>query len=377
MGTKAAAPSQTTLLTGFPGFLARRLVVELVERSPKGRLVLLVQPKFTAEARKFVAGLPGGGKRVELLTGDVADMHLGLAREEWAALAGSVTGIVHAASVSWLGVPEQQVRRVNVDGTRNMLELAHDAPNLQRFHFVSTCHVSGDRVGIIAEDELEAGQKFRNIYEETKFQAERLVRKAIDGGLDAVVYRPGIVVGDSKTGEIDRFDGPYLLGILMVTRPLGGALPLPLPGNGTAPLNVVPVDFVARAIATLGADPRAKGRTFHLVDPNPLSSQRVYELIAEKTQRKVPRVKVPVRAADAVMRLPWVEKLFRTERAAVGHVNHLSLYTCRNTLDLLDGTGVRCPPLESYLDALVAYVKGIYKQKGLATASGGEDPLDA
>jgi nucleoside-diphosphate-sugar epimerase len=138
--------------------------------------------------------------------------------------------------------------------------------------------------GVIAEDELDAGQGFRNAWEETKFQAEGVARAV--PSLPVTVLRPSTVVGDSRTGEIDRFEGPYSLGILLVASPL--VVPLPLPGDGVAPLNVVPVDFVVRAAAHLARDARSAGRTFHLVDPNPMSARRVYELIAERANRRIP-----------------------------------------------------------------------------------------
>lgn len=369
--SESKAP-RTFFLTGYPGFIGKRLAAELVKSHPDARLYLLVQPKFFKDAKKYVRGLPGGGKSVEICQGDIVDMHLGLSSAEYNQLCDEVTDIFHLAAISYLGVPPPTAHKVNVEGTRNVLELAHDARHLRRFHHFSTAYVSGDRVGVIAEDELDLGQHFRNAYEETKFQAERLVRRASDRDLDVVIYRPSIVVGDSKTGEIDRFDGPYYMGILLVTSPL--AVPLPLPGNGVAPLNVVPVDFITRAVVQIADDPRASGRTFHLVDPNPMSSRRVYELIAEKANKKLPKLTVPHRAADVLMRLPGVEKLVRPQRAAIGYVNHLAIYNCRNTLELLDGTGIRCPPLTSYLDTLVAYVKRFYKDRQDDRAV--EDPLD-
>jgi nucleoside-diphosphate-sugar epimerase len=260
---------------------------------------------------------------------------------------------------------------VNVDGTRNLLELSRDCENLSRFNYFSTCYVSGDRVGVIAEDELDRGQSFRNAYEETKFQAERLVQRA-GNTLPVTIYRPASVVGDSRTGEIDRFEGPYYLGILLVTSPM--VVPLPLPGNGVAPLNVVPVDFVVSAVWHLSRDPRGLGRTFHLVDPNPMSARRVYELIAEKSNRKLPRFNLSARAADVMLRLPVLEKLARPQRAAISYVNHLAIYNCHNTLELLDGTGIRCPPLASYLDQLVAYVREQYRKRRENLEV--EDPLD-
>ena len=152
-------------------------------------------------------------------------------------------------------------------------------------------------------------------------------------------------------------------------------VPLPLPGNGVAPLNVVPVDYVVQAVWTISHDPRAVGRTFHLVDPNPMSARRVYELIAEKANKKLPRFNLSARAADVMMRLPVLEKLARPQRAALSYVNHLAIYNCHNTLELLDGTGIRCPPLSSYLDQLVAYVREQYRQRR-EQASEVEDPLD-
>jgi nucleoside-diphosphate-sugar epimerase len=283
-----------------------------------------------------------------------------------------VTDIFHLAAIFYLAVPKETAWRVNVDGTRNVLELARECARLRRLNHVSTCYVSGDRVGVIAEDELDAGQSFRNVYEETKYQAERLLARAKDR-LPISIYRPSSVIGDSKTGEIDRFDGPYYLGILLVTFPLG--VPLPLPGNGVAPLNVVPVDFVVQAIWRLSKDERAAGRTFHLVDPNPMSARRVYELIAEKYNRRLPRFSLSAKAADVMLRLPGLERLARPQRAAIGYVNHLAIYTSQNTLELLDGTGIRCPPLKTYLDALVGYVKSYYDQRR-SELSDADDPLD-
>src|SRR5262249_7156362 len=153
-------------------------------------------------------------------------------------------------------------------------------------------------------------------------QAEKLLERA-SASLPISIYRPSSVVGDSKTGEIDRFEGPYYLGILLVTSPL--ITPLPLPGSGIAPLNVVPVDYLVSAVWTLSRDPRAKGRTFHLVDPNPMSARRVYELIAQKAHRKIPKFTFSARAADAVLRLPFLEKIARPQRAAINYVNHLAI----------------------------------------------------
>ncbi len=366
------------LVTGYPGFIGKRLVRRLTEDALRGsgRVILLVQPKNAAAARQDLGAL--GAEVAEVVEGDVEQMHLGLSGAEWKAFAREVTDVWHLAARTWLGASRVELRRVNLEGTRNVLELARAARDLSRLNHFSTAYVSGDRVGVILEDELAMGQRFHNAYEETKYQAELLVRRA-QADLPATIYRPSIVVGDSRTGEIDRFEGPYALAILLVASPL--AVPLPLPGDAVAPLNVVPVDFVADAAIAIGANPAAAGRTVHLVDPAPLSARRVYEMIAARAGKKLPVASVPARAVQALLQLPLLERLARGHSPAIEYVNHLAIYNCRNLLELLDGTSIRCPPIASYLDRLIEFVKGTFarrREAELAQLAGEvEDPLDA
>ncbi len=363
--------SHTYFVTGYPGFIGKRLVKHIAQADPGASIVLLVESKFVKEASALVERLPAAN--IEIVSGDIVDMHLGLAGGEWRDLTERITHVFHLAAISSLGMAHDAAHRVNVEGTRNVLELAKESKKLKRFVYFSTCYVSGDRVGVIAEDELESGQRFRNAYEETKYEAEKLVQRA-KSQLPVTVIRPSSVVGDSKSGEIDRFEGPYYLGMLLVLSPL--VLPLPLPGNGVAPLNVVPVDFVVAATWALANRAEAVGRTVHLVDPNPMSARRVYELIAERSNRKLPRFNLPARAADVVLRLPGIEKLARPQRAAINYVNHLALYNCHTALELLDGTGVRCPPLQTYLDKLVDFAITAWKQRRADAETEIDDPLD-
>jgi thioester reductase-like protein len=301
-------------------------------------------------------------------------MHLGLSGAEFKRLRSEVTEIWHLAAISYLGSGRGDMKRVNVEGTRNVVELARTSPGLERLNHFSTTLVSGDRVGVILEEELEAGQRFHNPYEETKFRAEVIVRRA-QAELPVTIYRPSIVVGDSRTGEIDRFEGPYYLAILLVTSPL--AVPLPLPGNGAAPLNVVPVDFVVEAALSLSRNPAAVGKTVHVVDPSPLSARKVYEMIAARAHKRLPPVSLPHRAVQALLSLPVLERLSRPQRAAIESVNHLAMYNCANLLALLDGTGLRCPPITAYLDRLIEFVRVEFERRRQAEAEAAvEDPLD-
>lgn len=348
-----------SLVTGFPKLLSRRLATALFHR-PGARVSLLVRERDAEEARAFAAELDPGKGRAEVLVGDVANLHLGLSTAEYGALSDNATEIVHAAELSQLGAPKDDLWRVNVEGTRAVLELASDCRRLRRLTHVSTVFVAGDRKGVVAEDELALGQSFRNDYERTRFEAEVLVRRAMSE-LPCTILRPSIVVGDSRTGEIDRFEGPYSIAILLVTSPV--SVPVPLPGDGVAPLHVVPIDFVAAAGAALHQDPRAAGRTFQLVDPNPSSARRVWELVAQRTGRKLPRLSLSYRLTDALLKLPGIERLTRDQRAAIAYVNQLTFFSSRNTVELLEGTGVGCPHIESYLDSLIEYVRAEYRRK--------------
>jgi thioester reductase-like protein len=376
-GVGARATAKVQFVTGYPGFIAKRLVRRLVEDAARdgSRVFLLVQPKNAAAAAQDLGAL--GVEHAEIIEGDVEQMHLGLAGREWKALAAEITDVWHLAARTGLSAPLAELRRVNVEGTRNVLELAAASRRLSRLNHFSTAYVSGDRVGVILEDELAMGQRFHNRYEETKQQAELLVRRA-QAELPATIYRPSIVVGDSRTGEIDRFEGPYALAILLVASPL--AVPLPLPGDALAPLNVVPVNFVVDAVVSIASNPAGAGRTIHVVDPSPLSARRVYEMIAAHAGKKLPPVSVPARAVQALLQLPFLERLSRVHRPAIEYVNHLAIYNCRHLLELLDGTGIHCPPITSYLDRLIDFVQGTFakrREAELAQLAGeADDPLD-
>jgi thioester reductase-like protein len=368
-----AVAERVHFVTGYPGFIGKRLVRRLAGelRGTDARLVLLVQSKNAHAARKDLAA---AGVAAEVVEGDVEQMHLGLSGSEFKGLARELTDVWHLAARTFLGAERSEMRRVNVEGTRNVLDLAAAAPRLRRLNHFSTAYVSGDRVGVILEEELATGQRFRNPYEETKFHAELLVRRA-QAELPATIYRPSIVVGDSRTGEIDRFEGPYALAILLVASPL--AVPLPLPGDAVAPLNVVPVDFVVDAALSIGENPAGAGRTIHVVDPSPLSARGVYEMIAARAGKRLPPVSMPARVVQALLQLPLLERLSRVHRPAFEYVNHLALYNCRNLLELLDGTGIQCPPITSYLDRLVEFVQATFaRRREQELEAEADDPLD-
>ena len=345
------------LVTGFPAFTAKRMIEKLLAAEPETRLYVLAQQKFAADADRLLQSLPGH-ERAEVLVGDVCDMDLGLSSAEYRALSKELTWIHHLAGIYFMGVDDETARRVNVTGTRTVLDLARDVGRLERVVHWSTAMVSGDRKGTFYEEDLEAGQKFHNGYERTKYEAEKLVRAAMRH-LPITVLRPGIIVGDSKTGQIDKLDGPYYLMVLIATNASG--LRLPLLGRGDSPLHLVPIDYVIEAAWTIGRYEASAGKTFHIVDPSPLTARQVFDGVAEHANTEKPRGHIPRPLARAVLRTPGLKRLGRGPLAFVDVLDHAVHYDQSNTAQALAGTTLRCPSLPEYLPVLVRHVLDVTK----------------
>jgi thioester reductase-like protein len=371
---------EVVLLTGYPSFKARKMCEELV-RGPKRTLVhAVVRAKFQVEAEAALDELSlEQRKRVQLIEGDAASMDLGLSGAELKALAPEIDLIHHMAQVSYLGADRKLAADVNVGGAREILEVAALCRSLKCLVYHSTAQVSGDRTGLVLEDELDKGQSFRNDVEETAFRGERIARAKLakefgQGRLPIAIVRPTIVVGDSRTGEVDRFDGPYFLILFIVTSPPD--FPLPLPGRGDALLHLVPVDYAVRAARTIGSDPRAPGRTFHIGDPAPLSLRRVFELVATAGGRRSPRGFLPANLTKALLRTPGLDRLAKSPRAFLDALATPVSYSFANTSELLSDTDVRCPPFESYVEGLVEYVQHrLRERRAKESAAIDDDPL--
>ncbi len=361
------------LVTGFPSLLARTVSAEIVRTDPRARVRALTRPSALEQAQAALAELaPHERDRVDVVEGSAAAIDFGLSGAEFKALAGEVTRVHHCAQVTSLGVDRKMAERINVGGAQEALEFARYCDRLECLVFHSTAQVSGSRSGVVREDELNAGQSFRNVVEETKARAEKLMRAAM-ARLPIAVVRPATLVGDSRTGAVDRFHGPYLLVLLVLTSPPD--LALPLPGRGDEPLNVVPIDWVARAAVALGRDTRARGRTFHLVDPKPLAARRVFELVARAGGRRGPRGSIPANLAKALLRAPGLDRFAKTPRAFLDTLTTSVTYDARNADDLLGALGVPpCPPFESYVERLVEHVQERLRRRRVARS---EAPVEA
>jgi nucleoside-diphosphate-sugar epimerase len=234
------------LLTGATGFLGMEVLARLLEQGDRAvRAVIRAPDQATADARldAVLAGLWHDPRpfreRVEAIPGDLTRAGLGLARP-----LGDVGAVLHCAASISFSLPLAEARAVNVEGTRRVIELARRLPGLQRFVHVSTAYVAGMHDGTFGEDDREAGQAFRNTYEQSKWEAEAIVAAAED--LAPVIARPSIVVGESDTGWTSAFNVLY-----WPLRALARGLFDAIPADPGARLDVVPVDFVADALVHL------------------------------------------------------------------------------------------------------------------------------
>lgn len=357
------------LLTGFPTFRARRLCEALLA-DERVHVRAVVRTKFMPDATAAVAAMGARGERLRILEGDSASLDMGLSGAELAELADEVEIIHHAAQVTYLNVDKELARHVNVDGAREALEIAECCKRLKCLVMHSSVTVSGSHEGRFKEEDLDLGQTFRNAVESTLARAERMAREAMRA-LPIAVVRPGVIVGDSSTGEIDRFDGPYYLMLLMLTSPPEFALPLP--GRGDAPLHVVPIDFVAAAAAAIGADARSPGKTFHLTDPTPLPAKQVFELFAAAAGRRALRGFFPSQITSALLRTPGLERFATSPRSLIEVLGTSVVYDTRNADAVLGA--LKCPPFATYVDKLAAHVQARLRERQRARDEDVLDPL--
>ena len=349
----------TIFFTGFPGFLGSELLPRVLERSPDDHAVCLVQDKFAdlayRRADELIARDPALAGRIQLLEGDITVPGLGI--ENGAAVARDVTELWHLAAVYDLSVPRAVGMKINVDGTRHVLDFAERSAGLRRFQYVSTCYVSGRYAGPFAETDLDKGQVFNNFYEETKFLAEVDVQQRITGGLPGSVYRPAVVVGDSTTGVTQKYDGPYYALQWLLRQPRIAVLPVA--GDATASrFNIVPRNFVVDAIAQLSGDDASKDKVYQLADPAPLTVDELYTEMARATKRTVIRIPITRALAKfAIDHVPGVHQLMRIPSSTVDYLTHPTHYLTTNASSDLEGTGVTCPSVPDYLPTLVDFMR--------------------
>jgi NAD(P)-dependent dehydrogenase (short-subunit alcohol dehydrogenase family) len=354
----------TYFVTGATGFIGRHLVERLLAR--EGEIHVLVREGSTEKLDALVERL-GGGDRIHAVTGDLSEPLLGVDGGVRDALRGNVDHFFHLAAMYDMTADETQNVLLNVGGTQNAIDLAND---LQAgiFQHASSIAVAGTYQGHFTEDMFDEGQKLPSPYHKTKFESEKLVRDRVKGAWR--VYRPSIVVGDSRTGEMDKIDGPYYF--FKALQKARRALPqwFPLIGLEVGWTNIVPVDWVAAAMDHIAHEPGFDGQAFHLVNPRPQRAGEVLNTFARAGHAPQMVLRVDKRMTDMLpkgvlsyaMKLPALADIRRTLLADIGIpdtvIEHMALvprFDGRDTQRALKGTGIDVPPLESYSEKLWDY----------------------
>ena len=356
----------TYLVTGGTGFLGRHLLRRLVRR-PGATVHVLVRPGSVARLQRSAAALRGPGE-VRPLVGDMRSDLLGISAEVLDELAGTVDHVVHLAALYDMTADPADNAELNIEGTRRVVEVAARLRAGCLSH-VSSVAVAGEHEGVFDETMFDEGQELPSAYHATKWEAERLVREQTQ--VPWRVYRPVIVVGDSRTGEIDKVDGPYyFLPVLKSIGELPGArhVPLVLPDLGDT--NVVPVDYVVDAMDALMHAEGLDGQAFHLAHPHMQPLLEIYNALARSagapqvalglTRRLLP----PATSALGLLgRLPGMQSTAEVVAARMGvppqvipHSTFRPVFASERTRAVLERLGVEAPPeFGDYAQTLYMY----------------------
>ena len=352
-------------VTGATGFIGRNLVERLLQR--EGTIYVLVREGSKGRLEELQSRWGTDQERVVGIVGDLSQPGLGVSDEDVSRLRGSIDHLFHLAAIYDMTADAESQRIANVMGTRHMVEFA-ESIEAGRVHMVSSIAAAGLYEGMWHEDMFDEAESLDNHpYFRTKHDSERVVRE--ESGRPWRVYRPGIVVGDSETGEMDKIDGPYYF--FKLIRRLRGVMPqwMPMIGIEGREINLVPVDFVVRAMDHIAHQEGLDGRAFHLTDPNPKTAGEVIDIFAGVAHAPQSSARIPpsavepfvpiVRALTALPPFDLVTDQVLSDlgipRPVLTYVNYPTSFDSRRAQAALAGTGIRVPPLEAYADKLWDY----------------------
>jgi NAD(P)-dependent dehydrogenase (short-subunit alcohol dehydrogenase family) len=347
-------------VTGATGFIGKRLVKKLLAR--RGSTVyFLVRPGSEDKVAGLLQHWGVSKARAVAVSGDLTAKKLGVATEVVKQLKGQIDAVYHLAAVYDLSADEESQVRVNVEGTRNVVEFAK-AIDARHLHHVSSIAAAGLYEGVFREDMFEEAENLDHPYFATKHESEKIVRK--DSKVPWTVYRPAMVVGDSTTGEMDKIDGPYYF--FKLIQRMRQLLPpwMPAVGLEGGRVNIVPVDFVVDALDHIShSKAELKGRCFHLVDPVGYRVGDVLDIFSKAAH--APKMNLFVNAAllgfipksvkKGLMAVAPVRRVRNAIMKDLGlpedmltFVNYPTRFDCRETLAALKGSGIECPNLRDY-----------------------------
>jgi len=345
-------------VTGGTGFIGHNLIKLLLKR--RGKVYVLVRKGSMEKLEKLKLGWGVAAKKIVPVSGDLTKPFLGISPARRKELEGKIDHVFHLAAIYDLKADAASQDAVNINGTRNAVRFA-EAVKAKRFHHVSSIAAAGLYPGTFTEDMFEEAVGLDNPYFRTKHDSEGLVRHKCK--IPWRIYRPGIVVGDSTTGEIDKIDGPYYF--FKLIQKMRRVLPawMPTVGLEGGRLNIVPVDFVVKAMDHIAHQPRQDGKCFHLTDPKPLRIGNVLNLFAEAAHAPQMSMRIDARLFNLIpgvvkqglMMLPPVRRIYREVLKDLGmpadvltFINYPTKFDSRETQKQLKGTGIMVPRLDDY-----------------------------
>ncbi len=346
-------------VTGATGFIGKRLVKKLLER--KGSVVhVLIRKDSEGKVKALREFCAASAARLVPVFGDLTSKKLGVSAEAVKQLKGKVDHVYHLAAIYDLGADATSQIEVNVDGTRNTIELAK-AIDAGHFHHVSSIAAAGLYEGVFREDMFSEAENYEHPYFMTKHESEKIVRQECK--VPWSVYRPAMVVGDSNTGEMDKIDGPYYF--FKLIQRMRQLLPPWMPSVGLegGRINIVPVDFVVDALTVISHQNDIAKKCYHLVDPEGYRVGDVLDIFSKAAH--APKMNLFINAAllgfiprsvtKGLMALAPVRRVRNAIMNDLGlpedmltFVNYPTRFDCRDTLAALKGTGVTCPNLKDY-----------------------------
>lgn len=345
-------------VTGATGFIGKRLVEKLLQRG--GPVYFLIRDAESEKVDQLLERWGVDRKHAVPIVGDLTRSELGIADKDLRKLRGKVEHFFHLAAIYDLKADPQTQLQVNVEGTRNTVQLATKI-RAQRFHHVSSIAAAGLYDGVFREDMFEEAEHLDHPYYRTKHDSEAVVRACNE--IPWRVYRPGVVVGDSRSGEAEKIDGPYYL--FKSIQRLRQTLPpwFPMVGLEGGRVNVVPVDFVVAALDHIAHAPDEDGKCFHLTDPDPYRVGDMLNIFAKAAHAPPAAVRlnarmfefVPMLVRQGLAMMPPIRRLGKQMMDELGlppgvmeFINYPTRFDCRETLRVLEGSGIQVPRLEEY-----------------------------
>lgn len=345
------------LMTGATGFIGSRLVRDLLQSNPNMSVIGLVLKKDITKARDLKRALPfESAKRLSWVIGDITQPNLGLKPEVKAPLEKSLHEIFHLAAVYQLDLTEDHAWRVNYLGTREVIQFAKNCLQLESFH-----HFSSLVAGAMKSTQWDPEQKyenrpFLNEYERSKYLSDVLIREELNQVIPTVnIFRPGVVVGDSQSGQTDKFDGFYY-GLLFLWKFKSFLSYFPFTVTNTkVNFPIVPVDFVVKTTNYISQFGNPGTHIYAITEDQKIHWQEIYHYCFQKIVGKEPKYKIHPKSVQKLLGLPWAQKLLGFPTNSFSYVNYEIPFSMVQTRKVLEGSGIQFPHFWNYADQLLEY----------------------